>query len=312
MRRAVAEKDGKVQYSLRRWRYDIHNNIVAEKTWLTMQSATSASGLARTIWREYDAQNRCLRVTDSLGAEVRYTYNSIGKRTSETRKISGEETQYIKYAYDAAGRLLERAEKSNPKRNRKWWATTSYTYDADSRKENYAYDFAGNITEAVDDNGNIRKYAYDDNNQLKSITYPDGSQEQYLFTADGKLIQFQDRNGITNEYQWNVYGSLVERKAGDLCNSYEYAPNGQLIAAIAGDMDYRYTYDKDGLLTDKKASGRTLLAYTYDELGRKTSQTDITGRKVNYRFDKSNHLVVICNEADQSIVKFDRDADGAI
>jgi len=112
LRRAVAEKDGKVQYSLRRWRYDIHNNIVAEKTWLTMQSATSASGLARTIWREYDAQNRCLRVTDSLGAEVRYTYNSIGKRTSETRKISGEETQYIKYAYDAAGRLLERAEKS--------------------------------------------------------------------------------------------------------------------------------------------------------------------------------------------------------
>jgi YD repeat-containing protein len=77
-------------------------------------------------------------------------------------------------------------------------------------------------------------------------------------------------------------------------------------------MDYRYTYDKDGLLLTKKASGRTLLAYTYNELGRKTSQTDITGRKINYRFDKSNHLVVICNEADQLIVKFDRDADGAI
>ncbi|SFT53382.1 RHS repeat-associated core domain-containing protein [Selenomonas sp. GACV-9] len=516
-RKAVAEKDGEIQYSLRRWRYDIHNNIVAEKTWLTMQSATSASGLARTIWREYDAQNRCLRVTDSLGAEVRYTYNSIGKRTSETRKISGEETQYIKYAYDAAGRLLERAEKRNPKRNRKWWATTSYTYDADSNiieiqlpdgskiqreydivdrmtaetiidsasrqqnttrfaydkagnlltitddcgreerftynlmnqqtqattsagrtqklvydkegniterqlpqemsyhyqydsagrltavigtdgkpletvaydragrrikvdtaggsgasyaytaagwqthietkggasqsyhydalgnitgiidgngnettylldswgriteickadgsKENYAYDFAGNITEAVDGNGNKRTYAYDDNNQLKCITYPDGSQEQYHYTADGKLIKFQDRNGITNEYQWNVYGSLVERKAGDLRNSYEYAPNGQLIAAIAGGMDYRYTYDKDGLLLTKKASGRTLLAYTYDELGRKTSQTDITGQQISYRFDKSNQLVDICDEFDQSIVKFTRDADGAI
>ena len=77
-------------------------------------------------------------------------------------------------------------------------------------------------------------------------------------------------------------------------------------------MDYRYTYDKDGLLLNKKASGRTLLTYTYDELGRKISQIDITGRQGRYRFDKSNHLVVICNEADQSIVKFDRDADGAI
>ena len=63
---------------------------------------------------------------------------------------------------------------------------------------------------------------------------------------------------------------------------------------------------------NKKASGRTLLAYTYDELGRKISQTDITGRQVRYRFDKSNHLVDICNEVDQSIVKFTRDVDGAI
>ena len=140
-------------------------------------------------------------------------------------------------------------------------------------------DFADNITEAVDDNGNIRKYAYDDNNQLKSITYPDGSQEQYLYGADGTLSKFQDRNGITNEYQWNIYGSMTERKAGDLRNVYEYAANGQLTAAISNGMDYRYTYDKDGLLLTKKASGRTLLAYTYNELGRKTSQTDITGRK---------------------------------
>jgi YD repeat-containing protein len=53
-------------------------------------------------------------------------------------------------------------------------------------------------------------------------------------------------------------------------------------------MDYRYSYDRDGLLLAKKASGRTLLSYRYDELGRKISQTDITGRQVNYRFDKSN------------------------
>ncbi|SFT53349.1 YD repeat-containing protein [Selenomonas sp. GACV-9] len=164
----------------------------------------------------------------------------------------------------------------------------------------------------MDGNGNKRSYAYDDNNQLKCITYPDGSQEQYHYTADGKLIDFKDRNGITNEYQWNVYGSLIERKAGNLRNSYEYAPNGQLTAAIANGMDYCYTYDKDGLLLTKKASGRTLLAYTYDELGRKTSQTDITGQQISYRFDKSNQLVDICDEFDQSIVKFTRDADGAI
>ena len=516
-RKAVAEKDGAIQYSLRRWTYDIHGNIIEEKTWLTLQSETSASGLTRIIRQDYDKQNRLIRVTDNLGAEVKYTYNSIGKRTSEERKINAKETQRIAYRYDKAGRLIDRAEELNKKRKGNWWSHTHYTYDAngniteiqlpdgskiqrgydaadrlvaeciidhasgqknttrftydkagnilritddcgraqsftynllnqrtqavtsegrrqeliydhegnvterrlpqgmtyryrydsagrlttvigtddqvletvaydragrrikaetaagggaayaytaagwqtkiatnggasqayhydaqgnvtgivdgngnetsyvldswgriteirkaDGSKENYSYDFAGNITEAVDGNGNKRTYEYDDNNQLKAITYPDGSQEEYLYTADGKLIQFQDRNGITNEYQWNVYGSLIERKAGNLRNSYEYAPNGQLTAAIANGMDYRYSYDRDGLLLAKKASGRTLLSYRYDELGRKISQTDITGRQVSYKFDKSNYLVDICNEIDQSIVKFTRDADGAI
>ena len=516
-RKAVSEKDSAIQYSLRRWTYDVHNNITEEKTWLTLQSETSDSGLTRTICNNYDKQNRLIRVTDNLGAEVKYTYNSIGKRTSEEHKVNAEETQLIKYLYDETGRLTDRAEKLNQKRKGTWWAHTCYAYDANSNiieiqfpngskiqrdydamdrltsetvtdhisgqknttnfaydkagniihitdgcgrneqftynlmnqrtqeitsegrtqnlvydkegniterrfpqemsyryqydsagrltavigtdgkiletvaydragrrikvetaggsgaeyaytaagwqtrietkggasqaynydaqgnvtgtvdgngnetsyildswgriteirkadgsKENYAYDFAGNICEAVDGNGNIRKYAYDDNNQLKSITYPDGSQEHYLYGVDGNLSKYQDRNGVTNEYTWNVYGSMTERKAEDLRNVYEYAPNGQLIAAISNGMDYRYSYDKDGLLTAKKASGKTLLAYTYDELGRKTSQMDITGRKVNYKFDQSNQLKSIADEFDQSIVRFDRDADGAI
>ena len=46
-RKAVSEKEGGIQYSLRRWLYDANNIIIEEKTWLTMQSATSASGLFR-------------------------------------------------------------------------------------------------------------------------------------------------------------------------------------------------------------------------------------------------------------------------
>ena len=78
-RKAVSEKDGAIQYSLRRWTYDIHNNITEEKTWLTLQSKTSARGLTRTICNTYDKQNRLIRVTDNLGAEVKMAarYNAI-------------------------------------------------------------------------------------------------------------------------------------------------------------------------------------------------------------------------------------------
>ncbi|MCR5439572.1 MAG: hypothetical protein K6F01_09105, partial [Selenomonas sp.] len=237
----------------------------------------SATGQQNTTRFAYDKAGNLLTITDDCGREERFTYNLMNQRIIAV----SSEGRTQKLVYDKEGNITER---QLPQ-------AMSYRYQYDSAGrltavigtdgkllETVAYDFAGNITEA----------------------------------DDGKRIKFQDRNGITNEYQWNVYGSLVERKAGDLRNSYGYAPNGQLTAAIADGMDYRYTYDKDGLLLAKKASGRTLLAYTYDELGRKTSQTDITGRKVNYRFDKSNRLVDIRNEVDQSIVKFERDADGAI
>ena len=116
--------------------HDIHGNIIEEKTWLTLQSETSASGLTRIIRQDYDKQNRLIRVTDNLGAEVKYTYNSIGKRTSEERKINAKETQRIAYRYDKAGRLIDRAEELNKKRKGNWWSHTHYTYDAN-----------GNITE---------------------------------------------------------------------------------------------------------------------------------------------------------------------
>ena len=92
--------------------HDIHGNIIEEKTWLTLQSETSASGLKRIIRQDYDKQNRQIRVTDNMGVEVKYTYNSIGKRTSEERKINATETQRITYRYDKAGRLIDRADKS--------------------------------------------------------------------------------------------------------------------------------------------------------------------------------------------------------
>ncbi|WP_180364859.1 RHS repeat-associated core domain-containing protein [Selenomonas sp. WCT3] len=263
--------------------YDAADRLVAE---CVIDQASGQKNITRFT---YDKAGNILSITDDCGRAEKFTYNLMNQCI---QAVSSEgRTQNI--FYDQEGHITQRQ------------LPLEMSY-------HYQYDSAGRLTAVIGTDGNKRTYEYDDNNQLKSITYPDGAQEQYLYTADGKLIQSQDRNGITNTYQWNVYGSLIERKAGNLRNSYEYAPNGQLTAAIANGMDYRYSYDRDGLLLAKKASGRTLLSYRYDELGRKISQTDITGRQVSYKFDKSNYLVDICNEIDQSIVKFTRDADGAI
>ena len=43
-------------------------------------------------------------------------------------------------------------------------------------------------------------------------------------------------------------------------------------------MRYDYAYYQGGLLKEKKASGKVLISYEYDSLGKKISQTDLTGK----------------------------------
>ena len=50
-------------------------------------------------------------------------------------------------------------------------------------------------------------------------------------------------------------------------------------------MRYGYAYDAMGRLTEKKASGRTLLAFEYDLNGNLTKQTDVTGKITEYDYD---------------------------
>jgi len=64
-----------------------------------------------------------------------------------------------------------------------------------------------------------------------------------------------------------------------LCESYEYTAKGLLKAAVSQGMRYSYAYDIMDRLIEKKASGRTLLAFQYDLNGNLTHQTDVTGKR---------------------------------
>ncbi len=55
-------------------------------------------------------------------------------------------------------------------------------------------------------------------------------------------------------------------------------------------MRYDYAYDSMGRLLSKSASGRTLLSYTYDLNGNRTSMTDVTGKCTGYRYNSLDLL----------------------
>ena len=89
-----------------------------------------------------------------------------------------------------------------------------------------------------------------------------------------------------------MYGAPTchENREAGLTESWEYSPQGLLTSAIGGGMRYEYAYYANGSLKEKRASGRTLLSYTYDADGRRTSQRDLTGRVTQYQYTLGGQL----------------------
>ena len=55
-------------------------------------------------------------------------------------------------------------------------------------------------------------------------------------------------------------------------------------------MRYTYAYDEMGRLKEKSASGRRLLALSYDLNGNLTEQEDVTGKVTKYRYDRLDRV----------------------
>ena len=49
-------------------------------------------------------------VEDQHGAKTTYSYNSVNQKTYECFKISEDIERVIRYAYDAAGNMIEKSE----------------------------------------------------------------------------------------------------------------------------------------------------------------------------------------------------------
>ena len=88
-----------------------------------------AKGSIHTLSFAYDKQNRLVRVSDGLGAAVRYQYDGLNRRIQETRLLAEGLPQIIHYRYDQAGRLIEVEQSADPEGYGERFASTRYEYD---------------------------------------------------------------------------------------------------------------------------------------------------------------------------------------
>lgn len=138
-----------------KYAYDAVGNQVLEQKGKASVELGKFPGEYMTIHKEYDMDNRLVKVWDDQGACEEYAYDLRNNRTSLKRRID-ENTEHVsEFSYDKVGRLIEKREFDLVDSQKSEVATTEYGYDGN-----------GNLTKIVLPEGGIIKMVYDQADRL--------------------------------------------------------------------------------------------------------------------------------------------------
>ena len=200
----------------------------------------------------FNAASEQLTSTDALGKVTKLTYNVAGQPTSSVDPLGRKAST----TYDAAGRPVK--------------LTHFDASGASVRSESATYDPAGNVVSSTSPNGFVTSRTYDAASQLRSITESVNANKaittRFGYDAEGNRSFVTNGNGATT---WTLYNALNLRSSV-IEPSTPSTPNEV-------DRRWNYSYDQTGNPTVISAPGGVVRTSTYDELGRRVSETGTGG-----------------------------------
>ena len=228
------------------YNYDAHSNLIS----YTVDNELKESYTYTVIGGEY------LVATETAdGYVTAYTYNADGETTSIIKTLNGAEVEKDLYEYHSDDKYL-----------------TKHTHTKNGKSLTTHYNSEGAVT-AVEHNGFAYKYKYDDFGNTEDVSVGmvddiecenDISLIKYEYYSDkSKLKKITYGNNDTEEYTYNAFGSIIQKKVDDLGYAY-------------------YRYDNMGRLTYEKdyvADRRTY--HNYDLEGRLESTQVLDNSKLN-------------------------------
>ncbi|MEX5667885.1 RHS repeat-associated core domain-containing protein [Pseudomonas neuropathica] len=216
----------------------------------------------------HDERARLVRKVSADGGEQLKAYDSSGRLIAEQDALGA----VTEYRYDEVGRLIALIPPAD--------APTSYEYRNGflyrrSRGEAvwiYRRNAEGDVTEAVDPDGQVTHYYYDTRGQLLSIRYPDSSRHRLVWNALGQLTEETLPDGGVRRFSYDALGRRTT-------------------TADEHGAVTRQHWDAVGRLIQTTFPTGSTRAYSYGAYGQVTAERDELGRITRYEYDDDLHLV---------------------
>ena len=219
-----------------------------------------------TTTYSYDSNGNLIGITAPEGVTSSITVDSKGRPTSVTNPINIQ-TQFHYNSYGNVDKVTLPALSLSSTTNYDAASRVTKVTDALSRSTSFEYDKNDNIIRrTIDAENHITKFAYDENDNLTDIT--------------------NAKNGVTTL-------------------TYDYATDWLTSVSFAG-FTKSYSYNEDGTLDSYTKPDGNILSYSYDNLGRVTSDgvnsysydskmrlSSISGngKRIDYSYDGFNRII---------------------
>jgi YD repeat-containing protein/autotransporter-associated beta strand protein len=265
-----------------------------------LASVTDPAGNV-TAW-EYYANRRGFRVTDAEGLRHSFTYNLYRKQSA----FINERGDASRYSYDDQGNLLE-VQQSDRTAERSTWlanglkatsldaygATTAFAYDATTGKVTRMTDPLGNATTFDYFVGTFRDIA-----KITRLNRPNDASDDiatgFSYDASGFMTSKTDDVGFYGPFlepqkQINATTRFTPAAGGrglvqsttsprGVATTFTYNAAGQVLTQATDSspgvtVTQSFAYDARGNLTARTDGNGNVTSFTFDALGRKTSET---------------------------------------
>ncbi len=313
------------------------NDLLSATIYPDPTTGKPSTSPSQQVTYTYNALGQQISMTDRNGTTHQYTYDVLGRQTSDTVKQLGtsvdSSVQRIDTAYDSQG---------NP------YLYTSYADTAGTQIVNQVqqtYNGLGQLTgEYQSHSGAVVpgttpqvQYQYNEmsngenNSRLETMTYPNGRVLNYNYNTGlddtiSRLSSLTDGSGTLESYLYLGLGTVVQRTHPQNGVNLTYiSPTGS--TGDAGDQytgldrfgrvvdqlwlntntnnstdNFAYTYDRDSNVLTKSNQVNSAFSeqYTYDGFNQLTSYSRINGQSQSWKLDAlGNWTSVTTNGATQ-------------